>query len=189
MPATLIADHVDRALDRLRQQFRDQPNIEAWLRVLVAPVQDLEQAMYEVLVGRGVETAVGVQLDAIGTIVGQPRNGRSDEVYRAFIRARIATNKSNGTIENVLNVTTLVLDDEDVTLNLHNSGPGWLLLKLEDAPVTLELTLLLVVYFLRRVVAAGVRINVEASAADPADWFTWGDDWDDPSKVWVGAYA
>lgn len=187
--ATKIDNHVEQALSRLRQQFKDKPNIETWISILVAPMQRLEDALYQLLTERGIDDAVGAQLDRLGKIVGQPRDGRTDETYRRFIRARISVNTSNGTIEDVLTVTRLVLDDDDITLTLGNSGPACLLFQLEDSAVPVDTALLLAVYFLRRTVAAGVRIVTESGATNPDDWARWGDDWNDSGKFMIGAYS
>jgi hypothetical protein len=168
-----VTDHADRAVARLRQQYKDKTNIEAWLRILVAPIQRLEDALWQLLTMRGIDEAEGVQLDALGKIVGQPRDGRSDSVYRRFIRARIATNKSNGAFENILTVTRLVLDDDDITLVLGRSGTAHVVMRLDGAPVTSDLAELLVVFFMRKTVAAGVRIIVEYSEVEDASMFKW----------------
>ena len=54
--------------------------------------------------------AEGQQLDNLGEIVGETRQGRSDEDYLIAIRAKIKLNISSGTIEDVLAVAALVED-------------------------------------------------------------------------------
>lgn len=163
MATTHVTDHVARGLARLKEQFKAKPNIEAWLTVLLTPVQRLEDALYQLLTERGIDNAIGAQLDALGKIVGQVRDGRTDEVYRRFIRARISVNKSNGLIEDVLTVTRLVLDDADADLLLSRTGPATLLLQILNVTIELEVAELLVGYFLRDTVAAGVQLILETS--------------------------
>jgi hypothetical protein len=49
-----------------------------------------------VLTGVWPLTAVGVQLDTLGRIVGQTRQGLADAAYRLFIVGRIFVNKADG---------------------------------------------------------------------------------------------
>ncbi len=188
MAVTHVTDIVAQTVAKLRQQDKGKEKIERFLSIIAAPFQEIEDAAWQLFTQRGIDTAVGVQLDRIGKIIGQPRDGRTDEVYRRFLSARIVVNKSGGTVDEILRVAELVLDDEDVTLTLASGGPAQLLLKLEDAPVPIETATLLAVYFLRRTVAAGVRIVVEAGADPVSSWHVWGDDWDDPAKPMIGAY-
>lgn len=52
--------------------------------------------------------AVGQQLDNLGEIVGETRQGRSDEDYEVAIRGRVKLNISSGTIEDVYAIAGLI---------------------------------------------------------------------------------
>ena len=52
--------------------------------------------------------AIGQQLDNIGEIVGETRQGRDDAEYLIALQARIKLNTSSGTIEDVIGVMALV---------------------------------------------------------------------------------
>ena len=65
-------------------------------------IQDLEDSSFEVLLNRWIDTAVGVQLDGVGAIVGEAREGRGDDEYRLAIKARIQINFSEATPEDIL---------------------------------------------------------------------------------------
>jgi hypothetical protein len=60
------------------------------------------------------DTAEGAQLDNLGDIVGEPRKGRADDLYRIWIRARIAVNRGNGKVSDVLKVARLVVGEGPV---------------------------------------------------------------------------
>lgn len=156
----LITNHVDRALARLRSQYQGKPKIEAFVTALLEPIQDLEDALWTLYVGRILDTATFAQLDAIGYIVGEPRLGRIDDDYRRFIRARIKTNRSNGLHEELLAITRLVLDDETAELELVPQHPASLLLRITGTIITDEVAEILL-DFLRDSVAAGVRLILE----------------------------
>ena len=88
--------HVEEGKAMLLEQFRDKPRLAALLGVFLGQVQAAESALWQLFSERTVDTAAGVQLDNLGTIVGETRQGLSDADYRTLIRGRIAANKSMG---------------------------------------------------------------------------------------------
>ncbi len=103
-PLSKDTEHVLQSLARLIAQYVDKPRMEALTAIYAEQVQDLEDAWWELATERFVDTAVGVQLDILGVIVGQDRNGLDDDTYRALIRARIKANNSDGTIPAIYGV-------------------------------------------------------------------------------------
>ena len=104
--------HVDEGLELLTSKYRDKPIVRAILASLLARVQVLEEDLWQVLWGWVLthydHTASGQQLDDLGAIVGQPREGRSDADYLTAIRLRIRINRSKGRSEDVLQVAKLI---------------------------------------------------------------------------------
>lgn len=97
--------HSNEAAGNVLEQFKGKPNLEAFLRLLADQVQAIEDAAHEVPAeGLNVDVAEGAQLDGIGSIVGQARNGQSDATYRLFIKAKILVNTSGGTAEDLIEV-------------------------------------------------------------------------------------
>jgi hypothetical protein len=97
-------DHLDRGKALLLAQFKGKQNVEALLGAGLAQVQELEDAIYGMLIGRWLPNAVGAQLDILGKIVGQQRGGRSDETYRLWIAARAMVNRSSGLPEQIYDI-------------------------------------------------------------------------------------
>lgn len=118
MPIARVTDHVTAGLALLTQQYQDKPRLAGLVTSYLNRVQELEDAIWSSLIGRLIDNAVGVQLDTLGRIVGQPRSGAMDEPYRARIRARIRANRSNGRPDDILSIsiTCTGLAPEDVTL-------------------------------------------------------------------------
>ena len=85
----VVKNHEDQAFNRLLEQFKDKPNIEALLKGWMKGVQTTEESLLDLLNNRSILTAFGVQLDYIGKIVGIKRGGRSDESYREAIQLQI----------------------------------------------------------------------------------------------------
>jgi hypothetical protein len=144
-------------------------NITKLLSATLGPVQEIEDALQQLLSERGVNTAVGAQLDVLGKLVGQPRNAMVDDDYRRLIRAKITINKSKGRIEDVLDVADLVISDALASLVIDNQGMAAFVLRIEDQPLA-DATAELLIPLLRNTVSAGVRVILEYSPQPVANW-------------------
>jgi len=144
--------------------------IVQFLSVLTAPAQDLENVIQQFLSDRFVDTAEGAQLDIIGAIVGQGRNGMIDDDYRRYIRAKIAVNNSNGTFEDLLTIAFLVVYDADAVFLVRNVGTATVVMYVDDIIVSDALGTILGT-FLQKAVSAGVRIVTQWSNSLPAATF------------------
>ncbi len=103
---THILDHLARGLGLTAAQLKRQPLWQSLASALLASVQDLEDQIFAMLAGRELNTAVGVQLDALGNILGVKRDGRIDETYRLRLRVQVLINLSSGTIPDLLAIVT-----------------------------------------------------------------------------------
>lgn len=117
---TPITDHADVAVSRLPQRYKDPAktwlvdavDASAWevvLQALVKPAQTFETVANEILSGRGLSVAEGVNLDRIGAIVGQDRKGVGDSRYRQLISGKIAENNSEGTAADLVAIASVLL--------------------------------------------------------------------------------
>ncbi len=147
-------------------------NIAKLLRALLAPSQDLENALQQLLTERGIDNAVGAQFDILGSVAGQPRNGLDDDTYRRYVRARIMVHRSSGNIEDVLRVADLFVYDDDAVYVVDNQGAAAYVLRVNGIALP-DATAALLAQFLQTASSAGVRVIVEYSAEDPSTWFQW----------------
>lgn len=106
-----ILNSYERALALLASQFRDSKrngdptNLQKVIRALVTPAQELQDVNYELETERWLATAVGVQLDEIGVILGLPREAdESDSDYRERLQFQIFINTSVGSPEDSIRV-------------------------------------------------------------------------------------
>lgn len=90
-------NYEDIATQRLASQFANSPKLQALMAAIVGPLTTLEESSNSVANDRWIDSAVGVQLDGCGLIVGEPRLGKDDDSYRAAIRFRVAINVSKAT--------------------------------------------------------------------------------------------
>jgi len=103
MSSTYISDHIERAKERLIEQYKGKSKIEGLVEAVVAPLQEIEDVLEQLKVERWIESAVGVQLDKIGRIVGAEREiGQNDDDFRLVVKAQIIMNLNQGTPEEII---------------------------------------------------------------------------------------
>jgi len=128
-----VDDHAEQALEKLAQQLRGKPLVEALARLLIRQLQDAETAVWLLYIQRRLDVAEGAELDLFGRIAGQPRNAYLDAQYRKQIAARVLLNASSGTREDILHVfrqlvpplTSLVMTElHPASFRLVMLGPG-----------------------------------------------------------------
>ena len=92
-----MMDYQALAISRLTGQFENSPKLRSLVAAIVSALGDLEIASDAVKSQRWIDIAIGKQLDGLGTIVLEARQGRDDETYRRALKYRIFVNTSNGT--------------------------------------------------------------------------------------------
>lgn len=166
-----ITTHRAAALARLAQRYKGKPKLEALLGAFVNRTQGIEDALWQLRTERFIVTAVGVQLDVIGKIVGQPRgNSADDAAYRLRLLARMRANGSSGTVEDIYAVF-YALGEVAEDLRLEPFFPAALVLHLEDEPL-LDSDALLYAEFLEAARAGAIDAQLHYSASDAANTFT-----------------
>lgn len=112
---TAITNHVERALNLLVSQFKEtnsgqaRNNIQKLIKCLVEQVQEIDNVNQQLLNQRSLNTALGVQLDKLGEILGLERqDGESDEDYRERLKFQAFINNSDGTPEKVINILKVI---------------------------------------------------------------------------------
>ena len=106
--------------NRTKQRFKD------FLRMIVDPLEDCNLALFEFLDAFDIESAIGRQLDIVGSIVGVSRvlpfvptnNSRtlSDDDYRVLIRSKIAANVWDGTNETTQEIFSTIFPEWGLVL-------------------------------------------------------------------------
>lgn len=169
MALTQITDHSDRAIELLAQQFRGNVQVEALVRAFVNRIQELENLTIDVLNSLDIDAAVGQQLDLIGAIIGESRQGREDAEYRLYIRARIRLNIGSGTGPDIIDILTFVLAGRSAELRQYY--PASFVVELHGATTdedAAEASAILI-----SATAAGVGSQLIFSEEDDATSFFW----------------
>jgi hypothetical protein len=98
-----ITDLVTRAVARMLIQYKSKAKFVADVSALVTEAQQAEDAFWAFYEQLDLDVAQGVWLDRLGGLVGQGRDGETDETqFLDFIKARILANKSQGTSNELL---------------------------------------------------------------------------------------
>ncbi|KKL98555.1 hypothetical protein LCGC14_1823240, partial [marine sediment metagenome] len=114
MTVEKITDHLERSLKRLISQYKDSPNIESILRVYGPEIQQLENMFSDIFTKTIFLQSEGEQLDRIGLILNQPRQGLSDLDYKTVLIGKIAEYNSEGTPEDLINIYSILTDAQQI---------------------------------------------------------------------------
>lgn len=76
--------YLDVARARITDEFRGKPIMDKYLRLLIEGKNEIQDVMEDVMTLRSLDTAVGVQLDVIGIIIGRPRGLVFSELFEYF---------------------------------------------------------------------------------------------------------
>ena len=162
-------NHVEEALTRPIDFFKNKPIFRAFLSVFIEQIQDLEDSSFQMLLNRWLDSAEGVQLDGIGDIVGEARLGRNDADYLLAIKVRIQFNFSNATPEDIY---TALVNFNDRRYEYIPAYPAAFTIRLLDALSPSDPTPDEYNAFLNTINAGGVKAWFLYSEVDDVDTFT-----------------
>lgn len=109
MTITKITDHQQQGIKRLISQYKEKASIESLLNTYFVQIKELENLFFDLLNNRNIQSAIGLQLDNLGTILGEPRNGTTDDIYRVLLLTRITRNNSEGTPEDLIGIFNTIM--------------------------------------------------------------------------------
>ena len=66
-------DYLAEGRGRVTEQFKNKPVFDAFLKLVMDYLNELQTVYKDLMQLRSINTATGAQLDLIGNIVGQPR--------------------------------------------------------------------------------------------------------------------
>jgi hypothetical protein len=92
-------------------QDADSPTRKLW-DAYSAGLTELKTVFEQIAGLRDLENQSGVQLDLTGEILQEPRQEKTDDEYRKFLRIAILRRTSNGSIATLSTISRLILGDE-----------------------------------------------------------------------------
>ena len=94
-------EHKELAISRIATQFKESTNLITYIKTLLLESDNLEQVFCDLLEKRWIDTADGVQLDILGSIVGQSREFIDAEVFDYFGFSINPISQSFGTLNDL----------------------------------------------------------------------------------------
>jgi hypothetical protein len=154
--ATQQDDIVNRGVALFTEMYKDKEDLVALCTSFLNRLQEVEDAAWEVILGYLVDDAIGVQLDTLGVIVGQPRLSEDDDTYRISVKARIRINTSQGQAEDLLELMRLMLPN--VSYTYHEVYPAQVVIELDSDTSTVDNNLIASLLFECRAGGVGFRL-------------------------------
>ncbi len=161
-------DHTAAMQANLISQFQGLPNIGFWITALGAQLNDIDQAIGQLLTMLPLQGAAGAQLDALGGLLGQARDGLNDPTYQALLQAKIVQLRSQGSVENLIQILLSLAGA--VSVQAIESQPAAISI-LVTGEVTPALTNSDIVTAVYQAKPAGVLLTLNAAVQFPAFQF------------------
>lgn len=79
-----VVPYLDTARSRVTDQFKQKPVLDKYLQLMNLGKEEIQTVLKDVMQLRSIDTAVGVQLDVIGEIVGRPRGLVTSTIFEYF---------------------------------------------------------------------------------------------------------
>lgn len=121
-----VPNYKDIAEARLLAAWQ-QPKIRGIVRALAQGAQTLEDTNFDLIVSTGLDEATGDALDQWGELVGEERGILSDNEYRQFILARMLANRSDSTVDSLLEIFEIATQPNIATFHQDNFPAGFYL--------------------------------------------------------------
>ncbi len=135
-----ITDVTAQGLARLIPEYLDTPRWQAWISSVLDSVQEMESAAADVWTNvLNIDDAEGVQLDLLGRIVQEARDGRLDADYRRALRVRVLVNRSQGRTEQLIKIArvfTSADDEVSAVVRVRDVLPARIEVRVIRTPVT-----------------------------------------------------
>ena len=105
------SDYIQEAKDLQTGVLSEKPNFELIQEIASKQVQEVEDAIIEVMGLRDLDNAYGVHLEKLGEFYDVKRNGEADAAYRQRIRTAVIEKQGIGSIENLISSVRVALPD------------------------------------------------------------------------------
>lgn len=138
------------------QQFADSSNFNKLLEVFASTFDELQTVFDNIKLILSIDNSSGKQLDLIGHIIVQSRNGQSDVDYRKSLKIKIFKNSSKAFVEDVIKILKLITEATRVVYSDNPPASYTIYTDGEVLPSTIH-------RIMDRLSAAGVSVLVYAS--------------------------
>lgn len=140
-------------------------NMGKLFQLVAEPLEEIKRDLELTEEWLSIDKAQGTTLDLHGARVGQKRGKASDDIYRVLIKAKIAQDFSDGTINSMIESLALTVNSEKSAIKLKELWQEGIprALRLEGLPIAalnkVGLTAGQFAYIVQKVAPAGVRVE------------------------------
>jgi hypothetical protein len=193
-----IDDHVEKMLARMPSMHDDSTLLRGMLSIYSARIQILDNVLRGITADAlfSISTAIGVQLDQVGTIVGIAREERTDDEYRIILRTQaLLVLPERRTQARLMEIVRSLMDTDPGAIIYSQIPPKTYKLTIATASLS---TLLSWVPILRRTrpasyvailgwtAATHITYGDESGVAVPKTWNGYGDSSGTVTGPWGG---
>lgn len=148
----MATDHIEKVGLQL-WYYEQSEKLKQFTEAFLEQVNSIENDVEGILSSFELSSATGIFLDRIGLLIGELRQGRSDDDFRDAIYLRITINNSNGTIEDIYQILGLLLG-KDTQIILRRTGKAVVSMFIQSPNITTELYQLL-----QQILPVGVKVD------------------------------
>lgn len=112
-------DHTELATSTMPPLWRDKPNATGLIEAIADSFQPIEDIFKQLKEERDLYTAIGEQLDVLGILLEEPREGRLDPAYRTALLAKASAKGASGTISDIKRISRIITGAEEVRVFNH----------------------------------------------------------------------
>jgi len=138
------------------EQFKSSENFNKVLQVAASTFDELDTVFADLKVILNITTSSGKQLDLIGHIIVEGRNGRNDVDYRSALTLKIFKNTSRAFVEDIVEILTLVTNATKVVYSDNPPAAYTVYTNGKTLPTNIKT-------IIDRLSAAGVAVLIYAS--------------------------
>lgn len=120
-------DHEALAQGRVYAQYRDKPKFIEWMGIVGEIANEFEPVLFGISSSYDIDSATTFELDVLGVIVGVnrsfeailglPSQSLNNDAYRLLIRAKIARNNGDATLDSTILGLRFVVATDDITID------------------------------------------------------------------------
>lgn len=162
-----ITDHVDGANALVARVLRNKPLFAALLASWTKQVQDIEDALWQLLVDTTLDTAEDDAQDQLGEILGEVREDLDTAAFRKVLKALAYANQSDGTPEDLIETTRRLLETSAVFSYTELGHAAVLIEPVDPLPAPAHS-----IRVLKRAKAAGIELQLITPPAGETTFFT-----------------
>lgn len=187
MTDLVTIDHTELALERLVSQYKNSTRLKAFISVFTDQNQEIEDAIFDLLNFRDLDTAYGAQVDLLGRVVGAERDTAGvtldDATFIKFIRLKIFRNYTKCETNDIIRIHGFVFDTTNIILT-ESIASYCIIIGKALSPFEIAVTSALDSRGLR-ILPKPIGIGVCYGWYDPDDVFSFFDD-PDPASLGFG---